>query len=156
MLDPVILLALTTLVLNDHVLKGVGPAPVTGILSGLAGLILMPVVLVAGAELFSWARGRSIVPALEPMLAGCLAVGSAYALVELLPAATELYRWVWGIVQWPGSAVIELAGSGSLPAVVPVQAVADPFDLLALPILAVPVVLQARRASAASSTFTPA
>ena len=155
LLDPMILLGLATLVLNDHVLKGIGPAPVTGILSGLAGLVLMPVVLVAGAELLSSARGRWTAPAVAPMLAACLTVGSAYALVELLPVATELYRWTWGILQWPASALIELAGSRSLPAVVPVQAVADPFDLLALPVLAIPVVLQARRASAPSSTFTP-
>ena len=156
LLDPMILLALATLVLNDHVLKGVGPAPVTGILSGIAGLVLMPVVLIAGAELFGSARGRWTAPALAPMLAACMAVGSAFALVELLPVATELYRWTWGIVQWPAAAVMELAGSRSLPEVVPVQAVADPFDLLALPVLAIPVMLQARRASVPSSTFTPA
>jgi hypothetical protein len=156
MLDPMILLALSTLVVNDHVLKGVGPAPLTGILSGIAGLVLMPVVLVAGAELILSARGRWLAPAMGPMLASCLAVGCAYALVELVPAATELYRWTWGIIQWPVSAVIELAGSRSLSDVVPVRAVADPLDLLALPVLAIPVMIQARRASVASRTFTPA
>ena len=156
LLDPVILLALAVLVLNDHVLKGPGPAPLTGILSGMAGLILMPSVLVAGTELLAWLRGRWLTSTMRPMLAASVAVGTAYALVELLPAATELYAWTWGMLQWPGATVLALLGGDPLPGIVPVRAVADPFDLLALPCLAIPVLLQGRRLSAASSTVSAA
>ncbi len=156
LLDPVVLLALATLVVNDHVLKGVGPAPVTGILSGLAGLVLMPALLTAAFELVASVRGQVAAPRIEPMLAVCLVVGVAYALVELLPVASELYRWTWGVLQWPGAVILALASGQPPPAVVPAQAVADPFDLLALPALAIPLVLQARRASAQPSSFTPA
>jgi hypothetical protein len=151
LLAPVILLALTTLVVNDHVLKGIGPAPLTGILSGIAGSVLMPAVLVAGVELFTSLRGRWMAPSIAPMLAACLAVGMAYAAVELVPAATELYRWTWGMLQWPGAAVLALAGGHPAPGLVPAQAVADPFDLLAMPFLAIPVILQARRSSVSST-----
>ena len=156
LLDPVILLTLAILVVNDHVLKGPGPAPLTGILSGTAGLVLMPTVLVAGIELLAWLRGRWLAPSMRPMIATCLAVGTAYALVEVLPPATELYRWTWGTLQWPGATVLALIGGQPIPAVVPVSAVADPFDLLALPCLAIPMLLQARRAATASSTVSAA
>jgi hypothetical protein len=156
LLDPVILLALAVLVLNDQVLKGPGPAPLTGIMSGMAGLVLMPSVLVAGIELLARLRGAWLAPSMRLMLAASLAVGSAYALVELLPAATDLYGWTWGMLQWPGATALALLGGHPLPGIVPVRAIADPFDLLALPCLAIPVLLQARRLSAASSTVSAA
>jgi hypothetical protein len=156
LLEPAILVTLAVLVLNDHVLKGPGPAPVTGILSGMAGLVLMPAVLVAGMELLAWLRGRWLAPRMPPMLAASAAVGTAYAMVELVPAATELYRWTWAWLQWPGAAVLALLGGHPLPAITPVRAVADPFDLLALPCLAIPILIQARRASAGSRTVSPA
>ena len=156
LLEPVILLAMATLVVNDHVLKGVGPAPLTGILSGIAGLVLVPAVLVAGLELLMSLRGRWMAPSMVPMLGACLAVGTAYGAVELLPAATDIYRWTWGVLQWPAATLLALAGGQAPPALVPVRAVADPFDLLALPVLAIPLVLQARRMSVPSGRFTTA
>jgi hypothetical protein len=153
LLAPVILLALATLVVNDHVLKGVGPAPLTGILSGIAGLVLMPSLLVAGVELLMTLRGRRMAPSIAPMLGACLAVGIAYAAVELLPMATELYRWTWGMLQWPGATALALTGGHPPPGLVPAQAVRDPFDLLAIPFLAIPVMVQARRASASSGSL---
>jgi hypothetical protein len=147
LLAPPILFALVTLVVNDHLLKGVAPAPLTGILSGIAGIVVMPAVLVAGAELAMSVRGRWVGPRIQPMLAACLAVGLAYAAVELLPVGTELYRWTWGVLQWPAAALLALVSGEPRPAVVPVQAVADPFDLLALPFLAGPLAMQALRTS---------
>jgi hypothetical protein len=141
-----ILLSLLTLVVNDHLLKGAAPAPLTGTLSGVAGLVLMPAVLVAGIEVGGSIRHRSWQPALMPMVVAVLAVGSAYAVVELLPAGTELYRWTWGTLQWPVAAAIATAAGQPAPGIVPVLAVAEPFDLLALPALAVPLAIQARRA----------
>lgn len=141
-----ILLSLVTLVVNDHVLKGVAASPLTGILSGVAGLALTPAVLVAGIELAGSARHRPWQPTLMPMVAACLAVGTAYGLVELLPAGTELFRWTWGALQWPVATVIAVAAGQPVPGIVPVLAVADPFDLLALPALVVPLAVQARRA----------
>lgn len=148
-----ILVALAVLVVNDHVLKSVAPGPLTGILSGLAGLVLTPALLVAGVELASSVRARWVGPSVRPMLGACLLVGTAYAAVELVPLATDLYRWTWGALQWPGASALALAEGGRLPAVVPVRAVADPADLLALPVLLVPIVIQARRASAAFGTL---
>jgi hypothetical protein len=140
-----ILLSLLTLVVNDHLLKGVAPPPLTGILSGVAGLVLMPAVLVAGLELSGPVRIRSWRPTMMPMVAAGLAVGTAYAAVELLPAGAELYRWTWGALQWPVATVIAIAAGQPSPGIVPVLAVADPFDLLALPALALPLLAQARR-----------
>lgn len=141
-----ILLSLVILVVNDHLLKGVGPSPLTGILSGVAGLVLMPAVLVAGTEVAGSIRHRPWHPTLMPMVAAGLAVGAAYGAVELLPAGAELYRWTWGALQWPVAALIATAAGQPAPGIVPVLAVADPLDLLALPALAVPFAVQARRA----------
>lgn len=135
LLHPIALAAVVALVANDHLWKGVGPAPVTGILSGVAGLVLTPLVLVAGFELLSAVMGRSHRPSARLLLVACAATGIGYAAVEIVPTATEAYRYGWGVLQWPGSAIAAWIGGNSLPAPTPVQAVADPLDLFALPAL---------------------
>jgi hypothetical protein len=153
LLEPASLVAMAVLVVNDHILKGVGPAQLTGLLSGIAGLVLMPALLTAGAEMVTSLRGRWRKPELRPMLVACLLVGAAYAAVELFPFATETYRWTWGALQWPVASILAVVEGGAVPGIVSVQAVADPWDLLALPALAVPLLVQARRVTAASGTL---
>lgn len=144
MLEPAVLIALAVLIVNDHVLKGAAPAPITGILSGFAGIILVPAMLVAAVEL---TIRRASGPSLTPMLIACAFVGTAYAAVEVMPVAADIYRWTWGVLQWAariGLGLLTGAHAGP-PGVVPVAAVRDPLDLLALPALAVPLWLQVGR-----------
>jgi len=54
---PIALAALALLILNDHVLKSAFPGPLTGKLSDVAGLMLFPIVLVAG-----WELGARLIP----------------------------------------------------------------------------------------------
>lgn len=149
MLEPAVLVALVVLVVNDHALKGAAPAPITGILSGFAGIILVPPMLVAAVELV---RPRSSACSLMPMAIACALVGTGYAAVELLPAATEVYRWAWGGLQWPGGVAMDLLTGAARHSsgIVPVAATRDPFDLVAVPALAVPLWVQARRVSRCS------
>jgi hypothetical protein len=141
LLHPLALAALALLLVNDHLLKGVAPSPLTGILSGVAGMVVMPLVLVALVEVASAAAGRWRGPGTLALVAACLVTAVGYAAVELVPAAADAYRFGWGALQWPGSALAALADGRALPAIVPVSAVSDPFDLLALAALAVPLLI---------------
>lgn len=136
LLHPVALVALATLVLNDHVLKAIAPSPLTGILSDVAGMVLFPLVLQAAWELLS--RGPRARSSLGAIGIACLATGIAFAAVELVPVAADAYRYGVGALQWPLTALVAALGSDPIPPLRPVVAVADPFDLLALPALVVP------------------
>jgi outer membrane protein assembly factor BamB len=100
-------IALVVLVVNDHALKGAGllPAAITGKLSDFAGLIVAPIVLAALCR----ARSR------RGAAAAVVAVGVWFALVKALPPAAAAWEQLTA-----------LAG-------VPWRLVADPTDLIALP-----------------------
>ena len=68
----------------------------------------------------------------------CMATGIGYAAVELIPAAADAYRYGLGALQWPASAILALLGSDPVPPLIPVLAISDPWDLLALSALIVP------------------
>jgi hypothetical protein len=136
LLHPIALVALAVLVLNDHVLKEITPSPLTGILSDVAGIVLFPLVLQAGWELLS--RGRRHPSSGRAIVVACVATGIAFAAVELIPVAADLYRYGLGALQWSAAAPMTALGSDPVPALRPVVAVADPLDLLALPALVIP------------------
>jgi hypothetical protein len=63
LLHPVHLGALVTLGLNDHWFKAMWPGPVTGKLSDIAGLVVLPVVVVASVELIDlFALPAAVIP----------------------------------------------------------------------------------------------
>jgi hypothetical protein len=148
LLHPVALASLAILLLNDHVLKVTAPSPLTGILSGLAGIIIFPLVLQAVWEMHASLSGRWSGPSASVIVLGCVATGIGYAAVEIYPLAADAYRHGLGALQWPASAVIALLGHQQLPPLIPVLAVSDPYDLLALPFLTLPWLLGRERASA--------
>lgn len=51
---PATLLSIALLLINDHVLKAIGPAWLTGKLSDFAGLFFFPFIIAAGLSLFSY------------------------------------------------------------------------------------------------------
>lgn len=84
---PLFVLALVTLALNDHVLKGAGllPGVVTGKLSDVAGLLVAPLVLawvlrVRSERGFAWAH---------------VAVGVGFALIQIPSIAAWVPGHVW-------------------------------------------------------------
>lgn len=123
-LHPIVLCSLALLALNDHALKRLFPGTLTGKLSDLAGLVLAPAVLVAGVEL---ARRRVL--STRALALACLATSVAFALVKTWAPATECYRTVWSLLQWPA---LSLRAGAVLP-VGSVSVVRDPTDLFALP-----------------------
>jgi hypothetical protein len=155
LLSPLALGALCLLLVNDHVLKPTMAGWLTGKLSGVAGLALTPFVLFALLELAVALRPGIPQPGRRAAAVLTAATAGSYAAVELVPAATEAYRWMWGALQLPFRTAADLLTGGAVTGIVPVSATADPSDLLALPaVLALLIVLsrdsrgEARRADA--------
>lgn len=145
LLHPVVIGALVLLAVNDQVLKASAPGPLTWILSDVAGLIVAPLALVAAWEIVRWRLGRWSGPSRRALLAAMTAVAVGFIAIQLWPPATDGYRVGLGIVQWPFRALLALVGGDAVPAVTPVLAVGDAFDLLALPALGVTWWLGRRR-----------
>jgi len=135
LLAPVALLAITVLIVNDHVLKGAMPGLVTGKLSDLAGMIFFPLLLVAAIEqLRLRCTHRTVTLA-------ALATGVVFAAIKLSPLAGAWYRSGLGLLQWPFRALAAVLAGDATPALSRVQLTADPSDLIVLPALLVPVLL---------------
>lgn len=136
-LHPASLCAVLVLVLNDHFLKARFPGFVTGKLSDIAGLTFFPLLLQALWELGQHALGRRWQPSRRVLAASIGATGIAFGLVKLWSPASEAYRWVWGLMQWPFAALARAARGEELPGWFAVALARDPTDLLALPALAI-------------------
>ncbi len=109
---PATVLALTVLVVNDHVLKPAFPGPVTGKLSDVAGLVLAPPLV---AVLLTLVAPR--LPARAAVVVGLVSVGAGFAVVKSSGYAADVASAAWTV----------LAG--------PSLVRADPTDLLTLPSL---------------------
>jgi len=125
------LAALALLVLNDHVFKIHWPGGWTGKLSDVSGLLFFPLFLQGAWEWINLATGRYRGPSMTTLNAACGVTAFAFILVQLWPPAGEAYRWGLGLGQWPWYAIQRIGAE--LPPVRPVQLVADPTDLFALP-----------------------
>ena len=137
LLHPVVLAALALLILNDHVLKQAAPSPVTGKLSDVAGLIVLPVLLVAAWELALRTGGRH--GGSGRLVAGAAVVisGIGFAIVKTQPAGAEAFGLLLGAAQWLLALPMHMALAQPVPGVVAAHVLADPTDLLALPALVV-------------------
>lgn len=124
---PWVIVALVTLVANDHVLKARWPGLITGKLSDVAGLVLLPAMLGAAVELTT---GR-ITPRVQWW--ACAAVAVVFALTKTWVPAAEAYRVIWGVLQWPARATWALFQHDVVPSLARVQLARDPSDLFALP-----------------------
>ena len=145
LLHPVVLGAVALLAVNDQVLKASAPGPLTWILSDIAGLIVAPLALQAAGEVVHWKSGHWPGPSGRVLVGSIALVAVGFVALQLWPPATDAYRVGLGIVQWPFRALLALVGGDAVPAVTPVLAVGDVFDLLALPALGVTWWLGRRR-----------
>jgi hypothetical protein len=130
MIHPLVVAAIFIMLANDHVLKQRFPGAVTGILSDLAGLAFFPLALVAAVELLT----RRVV-GVRTIARLVALTGLVFACAELLPGVRIALEVAWG---WSRTVI----GGGR-----PVAFTADPTDLLALPALAVALVIGRRRSS---------
>ncbi len=133
--------ALVALVVNDHVLKRAFPGFVTGKLSDVAGLVLLPIV---GAVVVDGARGTR---SRGNITIAAIVSAAGFAAVKLWRPAAEAYGIAVGALRWIAVCAAALACHRSLPGLAVVAVAHDPSDLLALPAVLVPIAL-ARQESA--------
>ncbi len=149
-LHPIALASVIVLLVNDWWLKpSAAPAWLTGKLSDVAGLVFAPLVLTALLDLVLWgaARGGAKVDwRLGPrrLAAALVATGGVFVAVKASPATAAAVATAWS---WLG---------------IDARIYPDPWDLLALPALAVAawigraeIALNPRAAAAATSSPAP-
>lgn len=129
LLHPVPLLAIGLLVLNDHVLKDAFHNALTGKLSDFAGMAFFPLLLQGLWEGAQSLLRRSWQPSRRALWICAAATALVFSLVQTYGPVTDLYRWGLGALQWPVYAI----RAGEWVAVRPVQAWADPTDIVAVP-----------------------
>lgn len=121
LVQPLPLVALALLAVNDHVLKGAGVLPgwLTGKLSDFAGLFFFPLLCTALVDTTLALCRAPWDPTLRTWkaVAACLATGVGFAATELSPAAAATYA--------------ELVTAIGIPS----RSTADPSDLAALVML---------------------
>jgi hypothetical protein len=141
------LTAVVVLIVNDNVLKGNWPGPITGKVSDAAGLVFFPFLLVGLWDLLAaMARRR---PSNETAVVVAVAMtGVVFGLVKATSFGADAFQLGLGLLQWPFQATATALTGGQVPELGRrVALVADPTDLAMLPALALPLGLGiARRA----------
>lgn len=136
-MQPIPVLAIACLVLNDHYLKANWGHPITGKVSDFVGLLFFPLLLVALVEVGQVACRCYRGPSHRLLVGAALATGLVFALVQVFPPMTELYRVGLAALQRPMLALDVVLTTGSLEGIPRVQVTPDPTDLLALPAVGV-------------------
>ena len=142
--DAVPIAALLLLIVNDHVLKPNHPGWLSGKLSDVAVLALLPFLFVAVADLAGILWPRLPAPGRAAVLISVVVAMALFSAIEFIPIAGDAYRWGLGLAQWPVRAVAALLTSTAVPGILPVRLTFDPSDLLTLPAAATILVLDAR------------
>jgi hypothetical protein len=152
-LFPTAIASLSLLLVNDHLLKERYANAVTGKLSDFAGLVFMPILLIALAEVGRAALGRRPWGVTIPTVTACvLLVGATFILVKTWAPATRVYGAGSGLVGWVIEAIRAQAQGSALPRVPAVHVVRDPTDLFALVALVCPWSIGRRRNRATTET----
>lgn len=136
LLHPITLTALALWAINDHLLKGWGPALLTGKLSDVAGLAVCPTVLLGISE---WCAPQLVQRQWRSLLiASCTVMGLLVVGLELSEPVQLAYRYALGGARFVASSLVAwLCGTRS-PAFALVSTTPDVTDLLTLPALAIP------------------
>lgn len=148
MLQPVILIAVAILLINDHLLKAVWPGPVSGKLSDIAGLVFFPALIVAAWEVA--ARRRSFAtPTPRAIGMAVVVTGLVFASLKSSPACAQVVAAAVALLQWPFAVLVTSVQGAPAPTIgTPIRLVVDATDLLVLPVLVIPLALGLRRAAA--------
>jgi len=144
-LHPAPLLALATLIVNDHWAKHAHPSFLTGKLSDVAGLIFFPLLIQALLEIASSAMGRFRRPSQRVLAAAIIGTAILFSLAKTCPIANEAVRTVDASLRYPLRFVVALIHQAPRPRLGRPSLVLDPTDLLALPALAIAFVVGDRR-----------
>ena len=142
MRHPVVVAMLALWLVNDHVLKDLFGNAWTGKLSDVAGLVVFPLIPLAVYQVgCAW---RKRVPRYQArvLYGSLLATLVLFVSINLSVACSDLCCSALAVAQWPLRALVSVATGDGLIGIVPVVATPDPTDLLTLPALAVPYLLE--------------
>lgn len=131
-LHPLPIVAAATVAINDAVLKTTWPGTITGKLSDVAGLFIFPIILVCVTELVRRAVHRPWSISDAGIVAACVLTGVTFAVVKSVEWASTTYGTSIGVLRWPLHAVDALIAGNPVPAVVPIEVVRDPTDIVAV------------------------
>ncbi len=134
-LQPLALAALVLLMLNDHVLKDLAPGPLTGKLSDLVGLVVLPLLVLGAWELAMATLGRWHGPTCTALIVAIALAGGAFTAIKMSGDGAEAYRVAMGLARWPIDALIAVAGGAQPPETGRVRLVQDLSDMICLPAL---------------------
>ncbi len=151
LLRPTPVLALAILIVNDHLIKTNHPGWLSGKLSDVAVLALLPFLLLAFADLAALAIPRLPPPGRVALMASIVGSVTLFSAIEVVPVAGEAYRWGLGVAQWPVRAVAAFAAGAPIPGVLPVRLTFDPSDLLTLPSAAAILLTRPRQSPRSSA-----
>lgn len=144
LLHPVFLASIGVLLLNDHLLKGVGPAWLTGKLSDVAGLAMFPAVVVAVVEVGRRRLGLTWPLGPRAFLVAAVATAVVFAATKTIPLAGDAYCSGAGWLQWALSAPARVATGRALGEPHEVGLTEDVSDLVALPMVLTPLWIRSR------------
>jgi hypothetical protein len=145
LLHPIPLAAIALLLANDHWLKAAHPGWLTGKLSDVAGMTFFPLLALVFLDAAARCIRRDLPRSPATVVGPALATAAAFAAIKAFAPATEAFRWSLGLLQWPLQALASLLHGASVHGPMPVQAVTDPTDLLALPFVALAAAVAWRR-----------
>ena len=144
-LHPAVILAVSVMVLNDHVFKVIWPSVLTGKVSDVAGLFFFPLAVQALYEFVTIAVGRPRVDRGPVLVIAIIVTGASFSLMKLSPSVGDIYRGLLGDLQWlVGLPLAIVSGSTTTSGVV--RMTPDPTDLVALPVLGLAYLLGRARA----------
>jgi hypothetical protein len=98
---PPAVLALVTLILNDHVLKRSWPGLLTGKLSDIAGLVFLPLLIISIYELARAAARRPWRVGDRGVVVVAATVAIGFAAIKLSTAVGSTYGDLLGWLRWP-------------------------------------------------------
>lgn len=131
LLHPAALAAVVVLLANDHILKGQFGNAITGKLSDVAGVFLLPLVMLGCLEVAMWmSRHPGWVSGPRRVLGAVLLTGVGFAAVKAIGPVGDAYGVTIGV----------LRGGRD-----PIEVIRDLTDLLVLPVLAGSWLLASRR-----------
>jgi hypothetical protein len=134
LLDPVVIASLALLLANDHLFKSLARGTpwslVTGKLSDVAGLVFLPVLVVAAIEVLAAWRGRFQGPSPRQADVVAVVVAALFAAMKTSDVVGDVYAWTLGALQWPVRAVFAMLRDTAMPSWQPVAHVVDPTDVI--------------------------
>jgi hypothetical protein len=98
---PLAVVALTTLIVNDHVIRPRLPGLLSGKLSDIAGLVLLPILIVSVYEVTRAAVRRPWQMGARGVVAIAVAVVIGFAATKLSTAVAASYGDMLGWLRWP-------------------------------------------------------